>query len=306
MSEFRIEGSGSIAADKTLPRFSAPAGGKLTDAMVSAFSESGVILLEDFALQESCGKLRARALDLVSAFDPKDLQSTFSTTSKAQHRDRYFLASGDRIRFFLEADAFDERGQLRQSKENSLNKMGHAMHDLDPVFEAFSYTPSLAEIVRRLGVREPAILQSMYIFKPPRIGGEVVFHQDSTYLYTEPESCIGFWFALENATTENGCMYFIPGGHNGPLRERSYRDGSNGLTIETLDDTPWEKDRALPAEARAGSLVVFHGRAPHYSGPNRSSRSRHAYTLHVIDQACKYPADNWLQRGKDLPLRDFA
>jgi len=62
---------------------------------------------------------------------------------------------------------------------------------------------------------------------------------------------------------------------------------------------------ALPAEARAGALVIFDGRAPHYSGPNRSKRSRHAYTLHVIDRACDYPADNWLQRGDDMPLRGF-
>ena len=232
--------------------------------------------------------------------------ASFSTTSKSQHDDRYFIESGGTIRFFLEADAFDEHGQLRQPKADSLNKMGHAMHDLDPVFEAFSYTPSLAEIVRRLGVREPAILQSMYIFKPPRIGGEVTFHQDSTYLYTEPESCIGFWFALEDATTRNGCMYFIPSGHKGPLRERSFRSAENRIAVETLDDTPWDADLAMPAEAAAGSLVVFHGRAPHYSGPNRSDRSRHAYTLHVIDRACRYPADNWLQRGDRMPLRDLC
>jgi phytanoyl-CoA hydroxylase len=292
--------------ESTLPRFSAPAGGKLSEAMISAFDESGVILLENFVSAQACDRLRARALALVDAFDPTGLRSTFSTTCKAQHRDRYYMESGDKIRFFLEADAFGEDGRLRQSKEDSLNKMGHAMHDLDPVFEAFSYTPALAEITRRLGVRDPGVLQSMYIFKPPRIGGEVVFHQDSTYLYTEPESCIGFWFALEDATTGNGCMHFIPGGHKGPLRERSFRSADDRLIVETLDHTPWEEDRAIAAEAGAGSLVIFHGRAPHCSGPNRSARSRHAYTLHVIDQACQYPADNWLQRGEDMPLRGFC
>ena len=40
----------------------------------------------------------------------------------------------------------------------------------------------------------------MYIFKQPRIGGEVVCHQDSTFLYTEPESAIGFWLAIEDQT----------------------------------------------------------------------------------------------------------
>lgn len=53
-------------------------------------------------------------------------------------------------------------------------------------------------------------------------------------------------------------------------------------------------------------LPIFDGRAPHRSGPSRSDRLRHAYTLHVIDQRCHYPANNWLQRGPELPLRGFA
>lgn len=289
-----------------LPTFDAPADGMLTDEMVAAYVAAGVIIIENFVSVNACERLRQRASVLVDAFDPGDVRSVFSTTEKTQLDDRYFIESGDKIRFFLESDAFDENGDLRQPKENSLNKMGHAMHDLDPVFDAFSRSPELDAIARCLGISDPAIIQSMYIFKPPRIGGEVVFHQDSTYIYTEPESCIGFWFALEDATLENGCMHFIPGAHNGPLRERNFRTGPYSLTTETLDDTPWPEDEAIAAEAPAGTLVVFDGRAPHMSLPNRSDKSRHAYTLHVIDQACHYPESNWLQRSPDLPLRGFV
>ena len=289
-----------------LPTFEAPDGGALTDEMVAAYADAGVIILEDFVSVDACDGLRRRANELIDAFDPQEIRSVFSTTEKTQLDDRYFIESGDKIRFFLEADAFDENGELRQSKAHSLNKMGHAMHDLDPVFDAFSHSRELDAIARGLGVSEPAIIQSMYIFKPPRIGGEVVFHQDSTYIYTEPESCIGFWFALEDATLENGCMHFIPGEHKGPLRERNYRTGEYSLTTDKLDDAPWAEDRAIAAEARTGTLVVFDGRAPHMSLPNRSEKSRHAYTLHVIDQACHYPDVNWLQRSPELPLRGFA
>jgi len=289
-----------------LPAFRAPSGGALTNAMLAAYEEAGVILLEDFVAVEDCRALRTRALELVAAFDPAEVRSVFSTTGQEQLDDRYFIESGDKIRFFLEAGAFDEAGRLRQSKEDSLNKMGHAMHDLDPVFDRFSHGPELAEIAKRLGFSRPALIQSMYIFKPPRIGGEVVCHQDSTYIYTEPESCVGFWFALEDATIENGCMYFIPGAHREPLKQRNYRSGEFELTTEVLDDSPWPERLRLPAEAKAGTLVIFNGRAPHLSGPNTSDRSRHAYTLHVIDQVCHYPADNWLQRDPTLPLRGFA
>lgn len=288
-----------------LPVYAAPRGGRLTDAMLADYRDSGVLILRDFVAAGRCAALRERMLELVAAFDPAAVRTVFSSIDNAHQADDYFVGSGDKIRFFLEDGAFDGVGKLRQPKIDSLNKAGHAMHDLDPVFDAFSRSAELAGVADSLSFEDPVILQSMYIFKPPRIGGEVVYHQDSTYIYTEPESCVGFWFALEDATVENGCMHFIPGGQRGPLRKRNFRDAAGRLVNEVLDETPYDVDRALPAEAPAGTLVVFDGRAPHYSGPNRSDRSRHAYTLHLIDRRCDYPDNNWLQRGPDLPLRGF-
>jgi phytanoyl-CoA hydroxylase len=285
--------------------FTAPETGRLTPEMLDSFERLGVLVLEDFVSAEACQRLRSRTLELVDEFDPGSAHSVFSAMKQTQIGDKYFEESGDKIRFFFEHDAFDQNGKLRQSKENSLNKMGHAMHDLDPVFDAFSRTAKLAATVESLGYKDPLILQSMYIFKPPRIGGEVYCHQDSTFLYTEPETCIGFWFALEDATVENGCMQFIPGGHKGPLKKLHYRDADGRMTFKTLDDTPWPEGATAAAVAKAGTLVVFDGRAPHLSGPNLSDKSRHAYTLHVIDRSSHYPAENWLQRRPDLPLRGF-
>lgn len=300
--------SEQASAERTaeLPAYPASADGRLDEAMLEAYRESGVLILRDFVPAEACQALKNRARELVAAFDPQEVRSVFSTTSQAQLDDTYFIESGDKIRFFLEEDAFDESGQLRQSKEDSLNKIGHAMHDLDPVFDAFSRSPKLAGVAESLGFQDPLIIQSMYIFKPPKIGGEVVCHQDSTYIYTEPESCVGFWFALEDATVDNGCMYFIPGGHRMPLKQRNFRISDQELTTEILDPEPWPEHLKLPAEARTGTLVIFAGRTPHSSGPNLSAKSRHAYTLHVIDRSCHWPADNWLQRSPDLPLRGFS
>ncbi|MGI9237023.1 MAG: phytanoyl-CoA dioxygenase family protein [Woeseiaceae bacterium] len=288
-----------------LQRFSAPGNGCLTKAMIDAFGRDGVIILEDFVSDSECLRLRSRMLQLVDEFDPQSVRSIFSAMEQTQLGDKYFEESGDKIHYFFENDAFDVNGDLIQSKQESLNKVGHAMHDLDSVFDAFSRTPKLANTVQSLNYDDPVILQSMYIFKPPRIGGEVYCHQDSTFLYTEPESCIGFWFALEDATIENGCMQFIPGAHKGPLKELHYRGSDGKMTFKTLDETPWPQDATVAAEAKAGTLVIFDGRAPHLSAPNLSEKSRHAYTLHVIERSSHYPNENWLQRGADLPLRGF-
>ena len=290
----------------SIPTYQAPENGQLTPAMVADFRAAGVLILEGFVSSEQCEKLRQRTLEMIDDFDPAEVKHVFSAMEQTQLGDRYFEESGDKIRFFFESDAFDENGELQQPKEESLNKIGHAMHDLDPVFDEFSRTPELAAAVESLGFAEPLLLQSMYIFKPPRIGGEVYCHQDSTFLYTEPESCIGFWFALEDATTQNGCMHFIPGAHKGPLKELHYRGDDGNMTFKTLDDSPWPENATVAAEAKAGTLVIFDGRAPHLSGPNLSDKSRHAYTVHVIDRKSHYPAENWLQRDASLPFRGFV
>ena len=64
-------------------------------------------------------------------------------------------------------------------------------------------------------------------------------------------------------------------------------------------------DANVPLEAKAGTLIVLHGRLPHLSGPNNSSISRHAYALHVVDGRAKYSNDNWLQRSKDFEFKGF-
>jgi phytanoyl-CoA hydroxylase len=100
-------------------------------------------------------------------------------------------------------------------------------------------------------------------------------------------------------------MWAEPGGHRTPLRERFVRNGDE-VRVEKLDSMPWPTDAtAVPLECKAGSLVCFHGLLPHYSAPNRSKVSRHAYTLHVTDGRTEYSPQNWIQRDASFPVRGF-
>lgn len=280
----------------------------LTPDQQATYRQQGFLVLPGFRSADQVQALRARAEAIVEAFDPASHRSVFSTQDQARRgATAEFLASGEGVQCFYEEEAFDDAGALRVPKAQAINKIGHAMHDLDPEFDAFSHGADLAALAADLGLARAQVWQSMYIFKPPGIGGEVKWHQDATFLDTEPASVVGFWFALEDATRDNGCLWVAPGGHRGPLRERFLREG-DAVRMETLDTTPWPSagdGHTVPVEVATGTLVVFDGLLPHWSAPNRSARSRHAYTLHATDGEAAYSARNWLQRPT-LPLRGFA
>jgi phytanoyl-CoA hydroxylase len=260
------------------------------------YRDNGYLVLPGFKPASAIAALRRRALEIIEAFEPAQGSGVFST--REQRADAWFLGSADSVRCFFEEDAFDDRGALRQPKALSINKIGHALHELDPEFRAFSHGPEWAELAADLGLAAPQLWQSMFIFKQPGIGGEVRWHQDATFLHSEPISVTGFWIALEDASVDNGCLRVAPGGHLGPLRQRFVREG-DAVRLVTLDHTPWPAiQEAVPLEVPAGTLVCFHGLLPHYSAPNRSPQSRHAYTLHAIDGRSRWSSDNWLRRAQ--------
>lgn len=89
-----------------------------------------------------------------------------------QNKDKYFLESNDKISYFFEAGALGSNGELLVEKQNSLNKIGHALHELNPVFRKSTLDERVKEAAFQLGFEDPVIPQSMYIFKNPGTGSE--------------------------------------------------------------------------------------------------------------------------------------
>jgi len=274
----------------------------LDKEMLNFWNDNGYLIIEDFKTHEECDELINRSKKLIEEQDFNNQQSVFDTVSQSHNDDNYFLESGDKIRFFFEEKANLDEENVKNNKQYIVNKIGHALHDLDDKFIAFSKNEQLDQIARAIGFHDPLLLQSMYIFKQPKIGGEVVCHQDSTFLITEPESTVGFWFALEDANRDNGCLQVASGGHKGPLRKLFKRE-NNQMKMEELSNEPFPETDTF-VEVKKGTLVLLHGRLPHYSCENKSPNSRHAYTIHAIDGKSKYLDYNWLQRP-DLKLQGF-
>lgn len=291
----------------------------VNSADISSFEERGFLVVENLFSKLEVEDMKTACHKLVDKLDPeKESPPAFKTSGDQKDRGDYFLTSGDKIRYFYETAAVDEDGRLKNGadKFKSINKIGHALHVLEPTFNKYTFDERIKCLVDRIGMRQPAVCQSMYIFKQARIGGAVPPHLDATYLYTHPlGKVIGIWIALEDAKIENGCLWFIPGSHKEvekagdvPVRfvrvkeEDIKQEGC--LTKSTGSYPDYDESTFVPVPIKAGDAIIIHGLVVHKSEPNKTeNQSRHIYTYHIVEQeGTTWDQDNWLQPTTQIPF----
>lgn len=324
----------------------------LTLEQKDQYERDGYLVISDFFTDAEADVLMKRSAEIVEAYQPQDHVFTVFKSKDTDNKDAdnkdadnkdaesvqqcvpsqddkpkpdeesYFLHSADKISYFLEENALDANGGFLLPKNQSINKIAHALHVLDPVFASFSSHSRVKDMTAALDFKAPIILQSMVIYKQPRVGGKVSKHRDNTFLTTTPASAVGMWFALEDTTTENGCLWFVPGSHKdgastkrfvrtGPLRATVNQHHLYGdipadfvgeapdnrgveLVMTGQDMHPYSDSEFVAVPVKKGSMILIHGEVVHMSLHNHSPKSRNIYTFHVVESyGTSFPATTW-------------
>ncbi|KAI9648096.1 hypothetical protein NHQ30_002725 [Ciborinia camelliae] len=194
-----------------------------------------------------------------------------------------------------------------------IQRLGCGIHCVMPAFRKAIINPFHSALAKSLGYKDPRIIQSLIIVKAAEVGARVIPHQDGCSGFTDPSSCTTFWYALEDCTTENGCLAVAPGSHRvQPITRRCRADAKGRPEFADLDTPVFARienvsDTSLPRknenggfgykklEVKAGTLVLMHGNLMHTSEANYSSKSRVAFNFGVVEGQYEWLEDNYLQ-----------
>lgn len=154
----------------------------------------------------------------------------------------------------------------------------------DAYFAAFANRPEILRMAAVMVNGEAEVAGAETFSKPALVGSVVPHHQDNAYFNLVPPDCFTLWIALDPSTIENGCVYYVPGSHNGQ-RLPHVASGVLGNSMKA-DQVPADL-KEVPAVLAPGDAVIHHCMAIHRSEPNRSTQSRLALVIVYRAKHCK-------------------
>jgi ectoine hydroxylase-related dioxygenase (phytanoyl-CoA dioxygenase family) len=160
---------------------------------------------------------------------------------------------------------------------------------LEPRMAELLLDPRLGDVAAALtGVAQMRLWNDQALFKPPW-GNPTAWHLDAPYWSFDDRRALTIWVALDAATLENGCLWYLPGTHLG-ARFDAFELGSSLAGI--FDTYPeWRDIESVPAVLPAGGAVWHNGLIAHGAGANMTPRGRRAMT-------CAYMPDGVTYNGK--------
>ena len=160
-------------------------------------------------------------------------------------------------------------------------------HAHRPVVQSLARSPALIALVEQFLGAGVSVYFSQIFFKPPEGGGPKPAHQDNFYFGpTDIEGVVTAWIALDDATLENGCLYFGDGTNQGPVYPH-IAPADEPFNLQ-LPAAVLDKQPMVPAPVRKGGVSFHHGNTFHQSGPNHSPKWRRACALHFVKNGVEF------------------
>ena len=245
---------------------------ELSQAQVEAFREQGFLVVEGLLGDEDVETIRSDAIKLCRGeYKSENLHPVPNAESDTAALSRYLCI--------------------------------HQPHHISPVMREYLAHPAVSRALARLVAPDVKCMQSMLFIKPPRFPGQA-WHQDEVYIPTRDRSLTGAWYALDDASVENGCMWVLPGSHrNGYL----YPQRLHGRPEEfdsALESYGFDDRNEIPVVCRAGAVVFFNGYLLHRSRKNRSDRFRRVLVNHYMNAYSLLPWHRPPEDGR-MALADY-
>lgn len=184
----------------------------------------------------------------------------------------------------------------------------HQPHYISPVMQKYVRHPKLCGVLSQITAAHlpywdgsVKCMQSMLFVKPPDFQGQA-WHQDEIYIPTRDRSLIGAWIAVDDATTENGCLWILPGSHRqGYLYPQRPHNNPDEFDF-AQESFGFDESEQVPVEVKAGTIVYFNGYLLHHSYKNRSRIYRRVLVNHYMNAWSLLP---WsLKEGEHAAMAD--
>ena len=256
----------------------------LTDAQFEQYQRDGYVVVEDALDAETVDRVKRR----LRAYT---------------HGDRAVAG------FQSQIEPAVERGEIEvEHTGDAVRKFeGLGMVETDDVFRSVAHDDTITDTAAELLGPNLKLLRSAAMFKPPAVGSEKAFHQDAAYYPIQPMDHVTVWIALDEATTENGCMNVVPGAHTDGLLGHEAADYDTDIVIAE-DDVDRSDAVAVPMEP--GDALFAHCLVPHFTAPNTTDQWRRALIVSYMDARSRFttPAEDrpdWVDsvhiRGEEFP-----
>jgi len=171
---------------------------------------------------------------------------------------------------------------------------------ITPGFHDVLWNPAFVVAASQLlGDKAVRFWHDQLFCKPAHHGGVVAWHQDYSYwTRTKPMQHLTCWVALDDVSTENGCLYYIPKSHQWGLLDKPELAGDmEGINAFLTPTQKEEFKHKVPVEMKRGYGTFHHPLMVHGSYENKSSRSRRAFVLNVFADETTSDTDSELLQG---------